>query len=137
MNAAWFSNRGAGDLEEAGIYQWLVDGVAVYTGQANNIARRLREYQGNLLRLQGRKPYRRSNPDGYRAIHRRLHAARMNNAPIEFVVVENCEARRLNERERHHESQMRLQAPLEDLRVRARAEASIVHAVLRGRFEKG
>lgn len=112
MSTSWFTIAdGAGSLGSPGIYQWLLDGLPIYTGRALNPRTRLAQYDRNVRRLREKAPYRRGNPDGFRDIHRRLFVAAAAGADIKFRVVENCDSAALNERERHHQHQMRLTSP--------------------------
>lgn len=68
------------DEGRALIYLWEVyDGDRViycYVGKAHRGAKRPRKhYQRNVANLLGDRPYRRSNPGGYREVHRSLAVA--------------------------------------------------------------
>lgn len=130
----WYTIRegdeGSG-LGASGIYQWRLNGVAIYTGQASNLASRLRQYENNLTRLEGDLPYRRGNPDGFRDIHHGLFRAVREGIVPEFQVVEFCSSASLNERERHHQRVMAGDAPLRDFQARSGAEHRIAQAVRR------
>ncbi|HHX8547069.1 TPA: hypothetical protein ACVO3J_004590, partial [Vibrio alginolyticus] len=69
------------DSEQALIYMWeIYDNndvlVGRYVGKAKNGARRpLKHYKRNVERLLKGRPYRKSNPDGYRVVHKVLAEA--------------------------------------------------------------
>lgn len=132
MTPSWYSIRSDGPLDTSGIYQWHLNGVPIYTGKAINLARRLRQYDRNMRNIREGLPYRGGNPDGYRAVHRRLSEAVSSGTVPAFHVVENCDASQLNERERYHQRSMEAAAPLHDLQQRVAAERCIVAAILAG-----
>ena len=133
MPDTWYTYCGSGDLDGPGIYQWFLDGVAIYTGQSRYLASRLRQYQRNMTRIKGGLPYRRGNPDGFREIHRRLFQAVRQGVAPEFRIVEQCPIHLLNDRERHHQQLMVSTAPLQELQTRLSAERRIVEAVHRSK----
>lgn len=129
----WYSTYPANFPPGGGIYQWWIGGAAVYTGQAIDLRRRLRQYERNIERLDHGEPYRLSNPDGFREIHRRLLNAIENGMHIEFRVIEYCEESVLNDRERFHQAQMpiRDQPGVANFQTLQKATDEIVHSVMR------
>lgn len=119
-------------IDGGGIYQWWIDGVPRYTGRAINLRSRLAQYERNIARFRTGGDYRRSNPAGWRAIHRILLGAIRDRANIQFRVIETCDSSRLNERERYHQMQMETSAPLLEWQRRRAAEEGIVTAVYDG-----
>ena len=73
-----------------GLYEWRIDGVGCYIGQYSNARRPLREYGLNVGRILAERPYRKSNPDGFRLIHRELAAAANRGRFITLTLLENC-----------------------------------------------
>lgn len=64
--------------------------IARYLGKAENgIKRRREEYRGNVGRLLAGRPYRKGNPDGFRAIHRALAEAVRQNHRITLRLLRN------------------------------------------------
>lgn len=89
------------DLERPGLYEWRIDHRASYIGQCGSFRRPQCDYTRNLRRLFRGLPYRQSNPDGYRRVHRELAKAVRDSAPIWLVCLENVDDRQLrNRRER-------------------------------------
>jgi hypothetical protein len=62
------------DPDKPCIYMWSWPGYA-YFGKSADMRRREFEYNNNLRKMEEGKPYRKSNPDGWRAIHRGLRLA--------------------------------------------------------------
>lgn len=91
----------ATDLSGAGIYLWRV-GDECYVGKATRLRSRLREYLNNVRKLEECRPYRKGKPCGFRPIHVELFKAKLAGVPIEWTVLEQCEAAHaLLERERY------------------------------------
>jgi len=88
------------EIDKSGIYEWKIVGHGIYVGKSTKISRRMREYPNNIRKLATNSPYRKNNPDGFRAIHRALYKAYCENRLVEFKVLENCDRILLNERER-------------------------------------
>lgn len=97
----WIAFDADADLHGAGIYLWQV-GDESYVGKASRLSRRLHQYLRNVDRIETGRPYRRANPDGFRRIHRALHAAKAGNARVMLTILESCERGPcLLDRERH------------------------------------
>jgi hypothetical protein len=89
------------DLGGAGIYLWSAEGQT-YVGKATRLGSRLKEYLRNIEKIERGKPYRKSNPDGFRAVHRHLAQARAKGAILEWSLLESCpNSEELLFRERH------------------------------------
>lgn len=91
-----------------GIYEWRIDNTAVYIGKYGRIRRPTKEYARNLARMLNKKPYRKSNEDGFRLIHRELHDAHHRGAKITLTILENVtDPKRRGARERELIAQRR------------------------------
>lgn len=83
--------------DQALIYMWEIydyTGVIVgrYVGKAKNGARRpLKHYKRNVNRLLLGKAYRKSKPNGYRAVHKALAQAVKKNQEIKLCFLTNIE----------------------------------------------
>jgi GIY-YIG catalytic domain len=89
------------DLAGAGIYLWSVEGHT-YVGKATCLRSRLNEYLNNIKKIEAGQPYRRSNPEGFRAVHRHLAQAKARGAILEWKLLEVCpRGEALLMRERH------------------------------------
>jgi len=84
-----------------GIYEWRIGDESLYIGKSVRLASRLREYPNNVRKIIEGSPYRKSNPDGYREVHRELNRARATGMDVSVTVLENCERQHINERERY------------------------------------
>lgn len=79
------------------IYMWeIFDGdnkiVGRYIGKAKAGSKRpLKHYKRNISRLIAGKPYRKSNPNGYRQVHHALAAAVRNDFKIKLTLLCNIE----------------------------------------------
>lgn len=81
------------------LYLWEIGGLR-YIGKASRGSRRpLKHYSRNVRRLLAGLPYRRSKPEGFRNVHRALHAAVLQSLPIKLVLLKNVELARINEEE--------------------------------------
>lgn len=87
-------------LEAPGIYEWSIEGVGTYIGKFRRKSRPIRHYHRNVKRLLDGLPYRLSNPDGFRHIHRELANAVTAGKVIVLTILENPDPAELNERER-------------------------------------
>jgi hypothetical protein len=89
------------DLDQAGIYEWRIDGIGLYVGKAKRLRSRLRAYPNNVRRmLQGLHWH--GNPDrSYRPIHLDLRYGYDNGNLISLSILENCEPEIRNARERY------------------------------------
>lgn len=87
-------------LDKPGIYTWTIEGVGRYVGRYTNASRPLTEYSKNIRNLLAGRSYRKSNPDGFRKIHRELANAVQNGVAIELRIEDNCDQSELNQKER-------------------------------------
>ena len=89
------------DLDGAGIYLWKIDGQS-YVGKASRLRSRLNEYLNNVRKIETGQPYRKGYPNGFRAVHRHLAAAKAKGIVSEWRVLECClKGEELLLRERH------------------------------------
>lgn len=85
------------DPDQALIYMWEIynqAGVILgrYVGKAKNGAGRpVKHYKRNVSRLLSGKPYRRSNPAGYRTVHRALAQAVEQKHSIKLYFLANID----------------------------------------------
>ncbi|EGQ8181479.1 hypothetical protein C1S99_25260 [Vibrio parahaemolyticus] len=96
------------------IYEWKVTNgtdeiIGVYVGKASNgISRPLKDYKRNVAKIIAKKPYRKSNPDGFRKVHLALHTAVVNKHSIELTILENVtEGQCINSLEQQYISKAR------------------------------
>jgi hypothetical protein len=82
-----------------GIYEWQIEGRGSYIGKYTHISRPLKEYGRNVTKIVNGRPYRPANPDGFRYIHRELHAAHRECRKITLIILENGEPTQLGRRE--------------------------------------
>ncbi|EJL6481869.1 hypothetical protein O1D88_003546 [Vibrio cholerae] len=81
--------------DKALIYMWEIYDktdvlVGRYVGKAKNGAKRpLKHYKRNVARLIAGKPYRKSNPNGYRVVHKALADAVDKNYVIKLYFLAN------------------------------------------------
>ncbi|AWB72103.1 hypothetical protein FG135_17890 [Vibrio cholerae] len=81
--------------DKALIYMWEIYDktdvlVGRYVGKAKNGARRpLKHYKRNVARLIAGKPYRKSNPNSYRVVHKALADAVDKNYVIKLYFLAN------------------------------------------------
>lgn len=69
------------------IYVWRV-GADVYVGKSiNGVGRAVREYHNNVRKMLAGQPYRKSKPDAWRRVHRRLHAAMLAGETITLELI--------------------------------------------------
>ena len=87
------------NLHGPGIYVWEIEGVGVYVGKARRLSRRIRAYPRSVENIQGGRPYRRSNPDGFRDVHRALAAACAEGRRVTLRIAEVCTEAELSARE--------------------------------------
>lgn len=91
------------------IYMWEIHDenkklIGRYVGKAKNGASRpLKHYKRNVSRLLKGKPYRKSNPNGFRKIHRALaDATQMKGTSITLYLLENIScSSKIDDRERY------------------------------------
>lgn len=50
----------------------------------------MNEYRNNIRKIEAGLPYRKRNPEGFRAVHRELANAKANGSPVEGKVLEFC-----------------------------------------------
>jgi hypothetical protein len=88
------------DVKKPGIYEWQIEGVGSYIGKYSDISRPTKAYGRHVTNLlNNKKAYRRSNPDGYRRIHRELIKAHLEGRRIVLTILENAEKANINRRE--------------------------------------
>ena len=69
------------------IYIWTI-GADMYVGKSKNgISRAIGEYRNNVRKLLAGLPYRRSKPDQWRRVHRRLGEAVRAGEPITLELI--------------------------------------------------
>lgn len=97
----WYERRISEDvnLHGPGIYVWEIDGVGTYVGKARRLAKRLPAYPRSVRNIQGGRPYRRNNPDGFREVHKALAAACAEGRRVTLWIAEVCTEDELNARE--------------------------------------
>ena len=88
--------------DQSGLYEWRIEGVGCYIGQYTHLHRPKREYWLNVEKLRVGRPYRRSNPTGFRAIHKALHQAASERRSITLLLLEN-EATKIGRNKRERE----------------------------------
>jgi hypothetical protein len=86
-------------LQKPGLYEWSIEGIGVYIGKYSRSRRPLKEYGRNVQKLIEGRPYRHSNPDGFRRIHRALEEARRRGNRITLTILENVTPSELHRRE--------------------------------------
>lgn len=87
------------DLHGPGIYVWEIEGAGIYVGKARRLSRRLRAYPRSVKNIQQHRPYRKSDPDGFREVHRALAAACAEGRKVTLRIAEVCAETDLNVRE--------------------------------------
>jgi hypothetical protein len=101
LRNGWFESLAdEAALGIAGVYEWRIDEVGLYVGKSKRLAAKLREYPNNVRKLLAGRPYRKSKPDDFRAVHRNLADAHEWSLSIRFAILETCEIEVLNGRER-------------------------------------
>jgi hypothetical protein len=90
------------DLARPGIYEWRIQGSGSYIGRYTYSSRPFGEYEKNVLKMLNGRHYRPQKPDGFRRIHRELFKAHNELRDISLIILENCLAAELNERERYY-----------------------------------
>lgn len=88
------------DSSKPGLYQWQIEGAGCYIGKYTHISRPRREYAANVLRLMQGRPYRLSNPHGFRRVHRALLQAHLDRRQITLTILENASPADIHKRER-------------------------------------
>ena len=71
------------------LYRILIGEKFCYIGCANSASRPEKAYRRNLQRMLGGRPYRKSNPDGFRLIHKRMFDAFHQGDPIVIELIRN------------------------------------------------
>ena|ERR1700677_1809584 len=89
------------DINSAGIYEWRIDGIGVYVGQARMLASRIRAYPNNVRKILDGRPWRKNSKRPFRNVHHRLQDAHEARTLVTVSVLENCAPESLNERERY------------------------------------
>ena len=105
-------NRIAGVRSDVpGLYEWRIAGVGCYIGQYTHARRPRREYGLNVGRILASRPYRKSNPKGFRLIHCALAQAAQGDISITLILLENQELKvDRNRRERELIAQRRTES---------------------------
>ncbi len=92
------------DQNQPLIYKWiLTDGSATrsYIGKAEGGSKRpLSHYRRNVNNLLSGKPYRKSNPNGYRVIHRAMADCVRSGGTMTLCLLENVDVNVIYDRER-------------------------------------
>ena len=94
-NLTFTFNPGTVDQDKALIYRWEIKDAAgalkgLYIGKAKAGGERpLKHYKRNVNRLLAGKPYRASNPEGFRKSHRALADAVLNGYTVTLSFVCN------------------------------------------------
>ncbi len=71
------------------LYKITISGAISYIGCANSARRPKSAYSRNLERMLQGKPYRKSNPDGFRSVHRRIFEAAKAGETIVIALLRN------------------------------------------------
>ena len=100
-----------------GIYEWKIEGVGVYVGQATRLASRMRAYRNNVRKIINKLPWRKGSKREFRLVHHALRDAHDAGTPVMFSVLEICPAQLLNEREPHWIDVRRAEEPKTGLKV--------------------
>jgi hypothetical protein len=100
MRDNWFAIPNTPN-NSSGIYEWRIDGVGVYVGQAKRLSSRMRAYPNNVRRILDKLPWRKNSKRDFRCVHHALRAAYEVGTPVTFTVLENCPPQLLNEREQY------------------------------------
>lgn len=100
LSTGWYELRFAkgATLDRPGIYEWHIDGVGVYIGKFSAASRPTGAYTRNVENLLNGRPYRPSNPNGFRRIHHELADAFRLGLAVRLTILENPSD--LNRRER-------------------------------------
>ena len=77
------------DPGQSGIYEWRIECLGCYIGQYTHALRPRREYGLNVGRILAGRPYRKSNPEGFRKIYRQLAKAVEDCRLITLTLLEN------------------------------------------------
>lgn len=89
------------------IYFWTLDfpdgWQGRYVGKSKNGAHsRLREYRNNLAKMADGRSYRKSDPDGWRVIHKALFDCLAEGGRVSVRLVANCSIAEINKIEGHY-----------------------------------
>ena len=88
------------DLTRPGIYEWRIEGVGTYIGKYKSISRPQRAYARNVANLLAGRPYRKTKPDRFRAIHHALAEAVRRRCFVTLTILENAPPWEIDDRER-------------------------------------
>ena len=115
LRQGWFEAIVANtELPEAGIYEWRIEcparGVSIYVGKSKKLRSRLREYKNNIRKLLSKAGYRKSNPNGFREIHRELYRAYEADIIVRYRILQAATHGSLNELEQVWIRQRRTEA---------------------------
>ena len=119
---AWFREitRPCVTDRRPGIYEWRIEGFGVYIGQFTRVSRPRLEYAAAVRRMTASPPlpYRRSNPNGFRAIHHALAKAVREGMTVTLTILENLDSKLdRNRRESELISKLRSEAAIGGLPV--------------------
>jgi hypothetical protein len=119
MKENWFQDAGAPnfDRNRSGIYEWRIDGVGVYVGQAKDLAKRMRAYPNNVRKILAKLPWRKGSDRPYRPVHYALRDAHDADKEVTFSILENCEPNCLNKCEQYWIKRRREELASTGLRV--------------------
>jgi hypothetical protein len=98
----WFEYSVVEGVDEGkpGIYYWLIEGGDSYIGKYSSIDRPTKHYGRIVERSINLKPYRKSNPEGFRRVHIALRKAVEEERRIELRILKNADPAEINARER-------------------------------------
>lgn len=89
------------NMNDAGVYQWSIEGVGVYVGKAKVLRTRLPAYPRNVLAMIENRPWHGNPARKYRDIHNALRKAHDAGTFVTVTVLETCDPSVRAERERH------------------------------------
>ena len=114
MSEAMTFTYDAGGFDESApvIYLWMVvwpDGrTDSYVGQSKSGANRpLKHYKRNVKRFNAGRPYRKSNPDGWRRVHLAMAECMVAGGAIHLSLIANTSHSDINALERHYIRELR------------------------------
>lgn len=95
------------DLDQPGIFAWIVEGRVLYVGRATPLRNRWAVYERNVRDRRAGRPWHGDPSRNFRRIHEALDAA-FGRVPAVFAVLEVCPPGTvdLKERKRHWVTQL-------------------------------
>ena len=87
------------NLEQAGIYEWRIEGVGVYVGKALRLKSRLRAYPNNVRRMLQGLPWRKKSSRPHRPVHFAMRDAHEAQTAVVVRILEVCLPDVLDDRE--------------------------------------